>query len=137
MIKSTLEHNGDTFTAQYGVITRTRLGINDHGIWTADIDVKFDGGGIGCGGYVLDTWDEESKSRLGTSFGMDQVMKICATLEVEKWEDLPRTPLQVLFLGDGGWGSRASGISDPFGKKVLIFEEHVEFWRKKTGELLV
>jgi len=73
-------------------IRRTMLGWEDHGIFTCMIDLDYDGGGQGFGGYGLDRHNGERSAkseRLGTAYGLQFVMEICRVVGVEKWEDLP------------------------------------------------
>ena len=73
-------------------IRGTTLGWEDHGIFTAFVDLDYDGSGQSFGGYALDTWigpRDGTGKRLGTSWGMDFVMRVCEIVGVKRWEDLP------------------------------------------------
>ena len=70
------------------VIERTILGIEDHGIMTCYLHLKYDGPGQGFGGYILDTLNETINERIGTAWGMEFVRRVLKTIEVDSWEKL-------------------------------------------------
>ena len=67
-----------------GKIHSTMLGIEDHGIMTFFINVDFDGGGQGFGGYALDG----KAGKVGHSKSIQAIRQILQTVDVMKWEDL-------------------------------------------------
>jgi len=69
-------------------IKSTSLGVEDHGIFTCNLELSGDGWGCGFGGYALDEWNPEAKRRIGTAYGMEFIGAILRTLEVETWEQL-------------------------------------------------
>jgi len=69
------------------LIESTMLGVEDHGILSCFLHLKYDGSGQGFGGYSLDTYN--GKEREGTAWGMEFVRRILEVLEADKWEDLP------------------------------------------------
>ncbi|PZR55273.1 hypothetical protein DNL40_02565 [Xylanimonas oleitrophica] len=134
----TVEHGGKTYGGQVGTIESTTFGTTDHGIVTAMLHVKFDGGGIGVGGMVLDTprKDEVGKSlgREGSAYGLDLLMWIMRTVGVDRWEKLPGK--QVIVLFDGGrssyLGSTSVGIAHITDEReVLILDDHAKTWRER------
>lgn len=84
------------------VIESTMLGPEDHGILSCFVMVSGDGWGCGFGGYALDRYDKVAKERRGTAYGLEFIRRILTTLEVERWEKLPGTPLRVETDGIGG-----------------------------------
>jgi hypothetical protein len=73
-------------------IRSTTLGWEDHGIFTAFVDLEYDGSGQGFGGYALDEWRGERNAtgkRFGTSWGMEFIMRVCEIVGVKRWEELP------------------------------------------------
>jgi hypothetical protein len=133
----TIEHNGTSYGGQIGTIRSTRFGYEDHGILTADLTVEWPGGGIGVGGYALDTpkknADGEHVGREGTAFGLDHIVQIMRAVGVQKWEDLKGKQIMVLFEGASLWGATAKGIASVTDENaVLIFKEHADVW--KEGE---
>lgn len=95
-----------------------------------------DGNGIGLGGYRLDTYIKTEKRSIGTAYGLDHVMRICQTIGVDRWEDLPGKRVYILFEGtDGHWGKTASGLANIDTGKALIFKEHVQEWRNRESSI--
>lgn len=141
----TVAHNGKVYTGSVMKIKRTRLGTEDHGILTAYLDCRSDGGsGINIGGYGLDepVWEGgtsysdggEFKGRVPTAYGFDHVLQIMKTAGVGTWEDLVGTDIIVLFEGESTWGNSAAGfahLSDE--DRVMIFKEHAEAWKSKVN----
>lgn len=66
------------------VIESTTLGFEDHGIMTAFLNTMSDSLGQGFGGYSMNG-----------KWGMEFIKHVLKTLEVESWEDLPKTHLRV------------------------------------------
>jgi hypothetical protein len=81
-------------------ITATRLGVEDHGIFTADICLSGDCMGCWFGGYALDGYDKAKKRRIGTDFGTEYIRRLLETLGVSEWEKLNGTPVRVAFDGN-------------------------------------
>ena len=86
-------------------ITRTMLGIEDHGIMSYSLTLDYGGSGQSFGGYCLDTpvKDEDGKflGRKGVAYGADTILKILETLEVSSWEKLPGTKCRVVATHTG------------------------------------
>ena len=71
-------------------IESTMLGREDHGIMTWMITIKFDKCvSCGVGGYALDSYDKETKTRVFYADSMESVSKLLEVVGVDKWEDLP------------------------------------------------
>ena len=96
-------------------ITGTSLGIEDHGIFTAWLDVTYDGKGTSqsIGGYALDEWDDATKHRVGTAYGLEWIKRVMAAAGVDRWEKLVgrtvfilKTEEQSLIGGYGALGIR-------------------------------
>lgn len=125
-IISTLEHNDTTYMAQLNTITKTTLGYEDHGVFTAYLSCQGDGTGIGVGGYVLDQFDPIAKERIGTEFGMSWIMEVMSTVGVDTWESLVGKKVFVLFEGTSPvsyLGKTASGIANIDSGEAMIFKE--------------
>ena len=86
-------------------ITRTMLGIEDHGIMSYSLTLDYGGSGQSFGGYCLDTpvKDDDGKflGRKGVAYGADTILKILETLEVSTWEKLPGTKCRVVATHTG------------------------------------
>lgn len=80
-----------TMETRNAVIESTKLGPEDHGIFTAYLTLNYGGSGQGFGGYALDRHNGNrgaSSERVGTAYGMEFIRRVMATVGVEKWEDL-------------------------------------------------
>lgn len=84
-------------------ITATQFGVEDHGILTFYVMLEWSGGGQGLGGFSLDGYCEETKSRdVGYGPGLVAMRRILETTGVDRWERLPGTLVRVRHHG---WGS--------------------------------
>lgn len=84
-------------TIRNAVIRTTRLGREDHGIFSYMIDLDYgDSSYQGFGGYMLDTHDPVTKARIGTRYGTEAIFKLLDVLEVSTWEKLPGTSCRVI-----------------------------------------
>lgn len=70
-------------------IRSTMLGREDHGIMTFMIYIDTDEFSCGIGGFSLDTYDKDTKTRIFRAKSMDAISKILEVVGVDKWEDLP------------------------------------------------
>jgi hypothetical protein len=132
-----IEHDGATYHGQLARIDSTRLGWEDHGILTAYLNCSWASGGIGVGGFCLDTPQSREKrdagdySRKGTAYGLDHLMRLMETVGVDRWEKLPGQQVLVLFEDSGGPGSISVGIANALDEdKVLVLQQHAEAWRR-------
>lgn len=89
-----MTNNSEIFNAQ---IINTFLGIEDHGIMTFSINVKYNSFTQGFGGYSLDTYVKASDSREGLKFGISAIRKILEVMHVNCWEDLPKKYCRVKY----------------------------------------
>ena len=98
------------------------LGIEDHGIMTFFINIDFDGGGQGFGGYALDG----GGGTKGDSRSILCIRKILQTVDVMKWEDLEGKYVRIKKEKEYGGPIKAIGhiIED----KWFDIEEH---WKTK------
>lgn len=136
-ITLTVEHDGTEYVGEIMTIESTRFGWEDHGILTAHLHCKYDGGGVGVGGFCLDVKGESDSfshvDRVGTAYGLDHLMKLMVTVGVTSWEALPGTDVIVLSTGEGGWGSMSLGIAGLKNGRVLLLKEHAEAWRTQDA----
>ena len=142
-LKIILNHHGTEYEANVATIEKTRLGYQDHGILTADLQLRWASSGVSAGGYCLDMPDKSEGAklgqRMGTAYGLDHIIRILETVGVDKWEDLTGRRVYVLFpASDGGsWGSVCAGIANIDTGKALIFKEHAQQWldREAAAEI--
>ena len=90
-------------------ITRTMLGREDHGIMTFMIFIEFGACGCGVGGYALDGYDRETRTRVFSAKSMEAVSKILEVVGVDTWEQLPN---KYIRIKDNGWGSTIDEIGN-------------------------
>lgn len=85
-------------------IESTMLGLEDHGIMTAYLNLDYGGSGQGFGGYGFcqPIKDEAGKflCRRGTAYGCEWIRRVLEVVGVEKWEDLPGKYVRVVY----DWG---------------------------------
>lgn len=134
----TVEHNGTTYYGHIAKIESTMLGLEDHGIVTAYLHLKWDSSGIGVGGYCLDApvqnADGTHSHREGTGYGLDHLMRLTQTVGVSTWEKLTGADVIVLFKTPNSLGSTASGIAGLHNGKVMILKEHADQWKADHPE---
>lgn len=109
------------YIEQIAKIRSTSLGYEDHGIFTACLDLDYGGSGQGAGLYALDQYDEETKERHGTAGGMDFIIGVMAACGVSTWEKVAgRT---VIALREDGWHGKVVGLKPlpTEGGKTFIF----------------
>lgn len=91
-------------------ITKTMLGREDHGIMTFMIHVDISGGSCcGIGGYALDWYDRENKSRVFCAKSMEAISKILDVVGVDTWEQLDG---KYIRIKDQGWGKTIDEIGN-------------------------
>jgi hypothetical protein len=84
------------------VIESTTLGIQ-HGVLTCWLHLAGDGWGCGFGGYALDEWDPETRTRHGDQRTAQFINRILSVVGVDAWEKLPGKVIRVnrARVGDG------------------------------------
>lgn len=86
---------------QNAIITHTELGcLNDRGIMTFWIHLKWDGCGQGFGGYALDMYNKETKQREQSIYTADIIYGILNALELSSWEDLKGKYVRAIRTSD-------------------------------------
>ncbi len=115
------------YTEQIAKIRSTHLGREDHGIFTAILDLDYGGSGQGAGTYALDEYDEETHERHGTAGGMDFIIGILDACGVDSWEKVAgRT---VLALREEGYHGKVVGLKPlptEGGKQFLFADAFAE-----------
>ena len=80
-------------------VESTFLGVEDHGMLTAIIDLDYGGAGQGAGLYVFDAYNAPDarqgqyapmydNDRVGTAYGMEWIRRVLEAFGVDKWEAL-------------------------------------------------
>lgn len=102
-------------------ITNTMLGREDHGIMTFMIYVDIsESGGCGIGGWALDGYDRETKTRVFSAKSMEAVSKILDTVGVDTWEQMRGKYIRVK---DNGWGKTIDEIGNLMENKWFNIRE--------------
>ena len=83
-------------------ITSTMLGREDHGIMTFMVFIEAGAIGCGIGGYALDGYDRETKTRVFSAKSMEAVSKILEVVGVDRWEQLPNKYIRIKYNGLAG-----------------------------------
>ena len=104
-------------------ITDTKLGYQDHNIFTCELCLQGDGWGCWYGGYALDNYSKELNKRIATKQGFQAIIELMETLEVRSWEDLKG---QYIRIESQGWGGRATKIGHLIKDKWFSFEDFFE-----------
>lgn len=131
-VSITVQHNGTTY---YGTVMRvksTHLGGEDHGIFTAYLHCEGRGTGVGLGGRGMDSYDKETKKRVGTAYGLDLIAQMIRTVGVSAWEKIPGNDVIVLHKERSMLGSIPAGFADITAERVLIFEDHANLFRDEA-----
>ena len=108
-------------------ITRTMLGREDHGIMTFSIFIHTDMYDCGVGGYAIDGYDRDTKSRKFTASGLEAISKILEVVGVDTWEQLPG---KYIRIKDNGWGKPVDEIGNLIEDKWFNLRE---FFSKVTA----
>ena len=109
-------------------ITNTMLGREDHGIFTFMIYIQFGACGCGIGGYSLDEYNKETKTRVFQAESMEIIAKILDVVGVDTWEQLKG---QYIRIKDNGWGSTVDEIGNLMEEKWINIREF--FKEKQNG----
>ena len=109
-------------------IKSTMLGREDHGIMTFMIYINADNFSCGVGGYCLDQYDRETKTRVFRAESMEAISKVLEVVGVDKWEDLPG---KYIRFEDNGWGSIVTKIGNIIEDKWF---DMPEFFSKKKND---
>lgn len=75
-----VEIDGQTYTAEIARCESFTLGIEDHGLFTAQVAFEGSGWGQGLSAHALDTFDKDRRERVGTAFGCDYIIALVRVL---------------------------------------------------------
>lgn len=107
-------------TIRNAQITSTKLGREDHGIFTFMIYIKFGCCGCGIGGYALDGYNEKLEGRIFSTKSMAVISKILDVVGVDNWEDLPG---KYIRIKDNGIGTTVDEIGNLMEEKWFNVRE--------------
>ena len=80
-------------------ITGTKLGREDHGIFTFMIWVETDTFSTGIGGFGLDYFNKDDSKRVYEVKGLEAISSILDVVGVENWEDLIGKYIRIKYEG--------------------------------------
>lgn len=87
---------------QLAKITSATLEIKERGILNFWIMVDYEEGcSQGIGGYILDEWNEEKQTRVGTAFGCEVIRQLLFLLDVNDFSEMKGKMVWVLGEGTG------------------------------------
>lgn len=97
-------------------VKSTRMGVEDHGIFTTYLTLDYGGAGQGAGGYGLDTpisdpETDEFLGRYGSAYGCEWIKRTIKACGVDAWEDIPGRTIISLTDNDGLLGGLIRGIA--------------------------
>lgn len=112
--------NNKKYEIHLAKINKTYLGIEDHGIFSFNIDFEWGSGGQGTGFLGLNTWDENKRliSHPASNILLEKILKIVG---VYYWEELKGR--SVYLIKETGWGGFIKGLRSLFSEDYVIFEE--------------
>lgn len=119
---------------ELGRIEYVKLGREDHGVMTMTLGFDFGCSFQAFGGYFLDDYDNTLKKRVGSAAGMDFVIRVLDTFNVDDINDIKGK--YAFAIRDNG-EQKIIGFETPKtdgGKKFLITD-----WQKrwfKNGKLV-
>lgn len=132
----TVTHNGIDYVASVAKVEYTRLGAEDHGIFTASIGFVSGAWHQSMGDYCLDEplrdADGSFLRREGTAYGLDHVMRLLWVFGVSKWEDVKGQSALVLRTEPFGFIKGVANLHDE--DRVFIPTEHADEWRAREGQ---
>lgn len=83
-------------------IRKAHLEIQERGILNFWIHVDYEEGcSQGVGGLVLDTYDNERKTRVGTAYGCEMIRRLLLTLSVNDFGEMAGKYIHVVGTGEG------------------------------------
>jgi hypothetical protein len=97
---------------QIAKIRHVRLGWEDHGIFTCQLDMDYGGSGQGAGGYALDEArrgeNDEFIGRFGTAYGMEWIIRLMRACNAQDFSEVQGTT--VIALRDEGYSGLVRGL---------------------------
>ena len=102
------------------------LNIRERGILMFSVHVNYeDGFSQGVGGLVLDDYDKDSESRIGTAYGCEMIRQLMIFFDVDDFSKAKDKMVYVLGEGEG-FQFKAKGMETLYvdGEiKTILFDE--------------
>jgi hypothetical protein len=115
--------DGKTYGMDLGVIERTMLGWEAHGLFTFVLYLDFGVSSRGAGLLALGSTPEKVHAS-----SLPLIMKVMQTVGVEEWEALKGKRVYALLPRPGDYVRGLANITDPEGNH-LIFETFLEGYK--------
>lgn len=111
----------ETLNAQ---IKSTQLGFISNGIFDFNLVLDIQGGGgVAIGGWALDQYDKEKNKRVGSTYGMNVIMRILKVVGVNTWEELEG---KYIRIKNAHLGDRVSAIGNLMKDEWIDFDKFEE-----------
>lgn len=125
----TLNYGGQHYRAEIMTVESTKLGYEDHGIFTAILHLRGTGITTSAGGYFFS--ERRGEHQTGTAYGMSQIMAIAETVGVRTWEEVKGQKVLALYQGSAANCVGIAHLTDD--EKVLDFEQWSRDWDHERG----
>lgn len=118
---------------ELGRVESVRLGIEDHGILTCVVRIRFGSSSQGFGGLFLDGYDKEKKRRTGWAPGSDWIRRLCALFGAEDIvKDIVDKPVYALYESDRLGDIVGLQRIEPDGGATFLLSEWREDWKSEV-----
>lgn len=102
--------NGKPYIWCPGICVVADVGFARDVILTVDLSFEGDGWGVGCTGMCLSQYDKTFDRQVGTSWGCEFIMQVLSAFGVEKFRDVKKRPVDILFNGNSMWVGTVAGF---------------------------
>lgn len=133
-VKTVIALNKKDYIGKLTTIDRTKLGYEDHGIFTAMLGCDMGGSYVTAGGWGLDSPRRDDNDdfigRFGTAFGMQFIIELMKVFGVENWEGIKGRQIYTLFNIDDPYGSPQGFAHTRDSTKFFIFQDFFDEYLK-------
>lgn len=133
-VKRTLVVQSDdvTYEGEIMTVASTMLGYEDHGIFTAIIELQSGSSHQSAGAYFLDDRrhkdHDDGPDPVGTAAGIDYLQRVMRVLAVESWEQVKGK--RVIALRAKAFGTIVGLSNIDEADRVFIVQEWADEWRE-------
>jgi hypothetical protein len=123
------------FSAELGIVDDSFIGIEDHGVFSINLNFDFRSTGQGLGHRCIATSREQpdgTYKMIGTAVGCDYIIRLMEVLGVREWKEV--VGQRVYCLRDGtSFGSilGLANVDDPAGS-YIIFAPYFDSWKDQS-----
>lgn len=118
--------NGETYEGTLARITKTILGPEDHGIFTAQVYLEWGGSGTAIGGHYFGVVDAGEGKWFPNQYGLNWIAGVMYAAGVRCWEDLRGREIVMLHPAGTGYnraGMNAVGVAHPIDDRSFLFQD--------------